>query len=218
MTVKNMTEKTFETWYKVYEVELSVRDLLGSLPATPEQLKYVKKIYESMTGPGKEGKEKAEQLMDVEEEAMAEAEAMEEKVAGRCVFRRDEEGNLYLSQGQIVGWLEETIKAANLSRSIRNVALTFWTEPNRILLGRKLADGETIRPVRGFIGGKFQTTLALHEKINHADLKFKILTTNPQFTEKVAEQIFDIAKRINLGPARQHGFGEITELTWKKLQ
>jgi len=210
----------FPPWYKAYHIEMQVNNVLGSLPANPDQLKYVKNIYTTIIPEADVLDVRPKELMDVDE---ATYKQIMEKAAGRCIFRRDKDSGIYFSTGQIVGWLEEAIRSAQLSRKIRNITLTFATDPRRIHAIRndeviKQPDREVVRPVKGFTGGQWVVTLAIHECIDECTLDFYLLTTNDAF-DKHAEQVFEVGERIvGIGPARAHGYGEIEALDWKRIQ
>jgi len=221
MKVKKME---FKPWYSVYRISMKVRDVLGSIPAEPEKLKYVKNLYMAMVPESEVNIAKPVELMDVDDKTYEE---IQEKAAGRCVFRRDENG-IYISNGQIVGWIEESAKAAGLTRKIRNIALTFTTEPRRIYPTRvdeelgdvilSKPDREVVRPIKAYVGGSYIVTLSIHECLNDMELNFYLLTTNDKFNQ-YAEQVFDVGvKMTGIGPGRQHGYGEIVEFEWERVQ
>jgi hypothetical protein len=209
----------FKPWYSVYKVDMKVRDVLGSIPAEPEKLKYVKNLYQAMLPDSEVSVIKPKDLMDVDEKTYEE---IEEKAAGRCIFRKDENG-IYISNGMIVGWIEESTKAARLSRKIRNIALTFTTEPRRVYAIRNgeiltKPDREVVRPIKAYVGGTYIVTLSIHECLNDMALSFYLLTTNDKF-DQYAEQVFDVGvKMTGIGPGRQHGYGEIVDFKWEKVQ
>jgi len=203
-------EEKYKPWYSVYTVELEVERLLGSIPAQPEMLKHVRAIYERLAP------ERVEELAQLPEEEVV----VEERMAGRCVFRRDADGRLCLAQGQVVGLLEEAVRAAGLGRRVRNVPLTLFTEPDMIPMvdadgnHYRDAEGEEVRPIRTppMRGRPPTSALTIHEVLENPRAKFDLLTTNKQFNS-YADQIFDIARRQGLGPGRKSQLsGALTRL------
>ena len=210
-----MLEKRFPDWYKVYWVFMKIRNVLGSVPEKPQELEFVKKHYMQKFGVDEQT---AEEMMDVYEATYEHVNAEEAEVRQRCVFRRNEKGEPYFAYGQIIGWLEEAIKAANLSRKIKNVALTFTTDPREIVPKKYEFGEDAVRPVRSYVRGQYITTLVVNECMKYCELEFYLLTTNMDF-DRFAEQVFDVGWRVvGFGPGRNHGFGLIEELKWKKIQ
>ena len=200
----------YPNWYLVYKIDMKINNVLGSIPENPKDLEYVKRYYQRTLGVDEE---KAKEMMDVDEATHA-----EETVTQKCVFRRNSRGEPYFTYGQIVGWLEEAVRAANLSRKIRNIPYTFVTDPRRIVPKKYKMGEDVIRPVRSFVAGQYITALVINEHMEFCELEFNLLTTNKDF-DKYAEQVFEIGRRIiGFGPARAHGYGEIEKLEWERIQ
>ena len=209
-------KKEYPDWYSAYHIEMKITNVLGSIPENFEALKYVVRHYQQKF---KLTKREAEAVANLPKEYIehqwGEEQEQPEQPSVRSVFRRTKDGKPYFSYGQIIGWLEEAMKSLGLTKVIKNIPLTFVTEPRKIVPKEYKMVGDIVVPVQKYSGGP--TALCVHECMEYCVLVFDLLTTNKTF-DKYADQIFEVGRRmIGFGPRRAHGFGEIEELKWKKL-
>ena len=200
--------KNYPEWYLAYHIEMKIENVLGSIPENQEALKYVIKHYQQKF---KVSEQEAESLADLPQQHQQEV----EQPPTRLVFRKTKDGKPYFSYGQIIGWLEEAIRSLGLTRVIKNIPLTFVTEPRRIVPKEYKMGTDVVLPIQKYPGGP--SALNVHEHMEYCVLQFDLLTTNKSF-DRYAEQVFEVGKRvIGFGPRRAHGFGEIQELKWERL-
>jgi len=194
-------------------VEMTIEKLLGSVPPK-DDLEYVKQYYMREFGVSAE---EAEEIMDVE--AVPEPSATEKALMGEPLsFRRDVDGNIYIAEGQILGLLKAAVRGLGLSRKIKNIPQSFFTEPKRIRpvdpeTGQEIKEPhrKIVRPVRT----RYGPTLTVHECIDRCKLCFTLITTNRDVTKDLLEKLLFMMKQIGFNPGARHGYGQITELEWE---
>lgn len=195
-----------------WHVRMVVRDVLASLPE-PDQFRYVYEHYVKSFGVAREWASEVADVGEGTEEAAARAPPL-------CrVFRRDAEGRIFFTEGQILGMLKEVYQALGLTRKL-GLPRHWFVEPKRIYPRRDDGtvptepDGRVLRPVQVVHRWGREASVLEHERLDRVTLEFDLILAldRRRVPDDLAESIIRALRHVGLGPGRRKDFGVVEEL------